>query len=280
VEEARASRTALAAAAYRAAHQVVEQGRIFRDPLALRILGADAEALVRDQGADVARRMRVFIAARSRFAEDRIVTTIERGLRQVVILGAGLDTFAYRTPAREGLRIFEVDHPATQAWKRERLAAARIDVPAWLTFAAIDFERQTLREGLRAGGFDEARETFFSLLGVVPYLTEDAVWSTLGFIAGTPGSAHVAFDYSDPPGALAADGRAQHLDRASRVAAIGEPWLTHFVPVELHARMRTLGFTRVEDLGPAEVAERYLGAPRAERRAGGHLLYATNVRGQ
>jgi O-methyltransferase involved in polyketide biosynthesis len=153
-------------------------------------------------------------------------------------------------------------------------------VPAWLTFAAIDFERQTLREGLRAGGFDEARETFFSLLGVVPYLTEDAVWSTLRFIAGTPGSAHVAFDYSDPPGALVGDGRAQHLDRASRVASIGEPWLTHFVPAELHARMRTLGFTRVEDLGPAEVAERYLGAPHAERRAGGHLLYATNVRGQ
>jgi len=120
------SRTALSAAAHRATHQVVEGGRIFADPLALRILGPDAEAIVAQMAAQPQRRgMRLFIAARTRFAEDALAEAAARGVRQLVVLGAGLDTFAYRNPFEAaGLKVFEVDHAATQAWKRHRLADA------------------------------------------------------------------------------------------------------------------------------------------------------------
>ena len=139
------SRTAYAAAAHRAAHQVLENGRIFSDPLALRILGEEAEAVVREASADPSRRrMRLFIAVRTRFAEDALAEAIENGVRQLVVLGAGLDTYAYRSRTSHPVRIFEVDHPATQAWKRQRLAEESILVPETLTFAPIDFERETL----------------------------------------------------------------------------------------------------------------------------------------
>src|SRR5271165_5506686 len=116
------SRTARAAAFHRAAHQVLEHGRIFADPLALTILGADGDVIAREAEKHASgRRMRIFIALRTRFAEDALAGTVERGVRQLVVLGAGLDTYAYRGPLRERLRILEVDHPATQTWKRERL---------------------------------------------------------------------------------------------------------------------------------------------------------------
>src|SRR5271157_5063002 len=210
------SRTAWAAAAHRAAHQVLEQGRIFTDPLALRILGEDAETVARKAAERPSgRRMRIFIAVRTRFAEDALAAAVQRGVRQLVVLGAGLDTYAYRGALRDRLRIFEVDHPATQAWKRQRLADAAIPLPPCLTFAPVDFERETLAEGLAAAGFDPARQTFFTWLGVVPYLTEEAIWPTLGFIASLPNGAHVAFDYSDPPASFSAEARIHHESRAS-----------------------------------------------------------------
>src|SRR5271157_5753507 len=178
------SRTALGAAAHRAVHQVLERGRIFADPLAVRILGADAETAVRDAENNPSRRMlRLFIAVRTRFAEDALTEAVAHGVRQLVVLGAGLDTYAYRGALRDRLRVFEVDHPATQAWKRQRLAAAAIPLPATLRFAPVDFERETLADGLAAPGFDPAQQTFFTWLGVVPYLTGEAVWSPLGFVA-------------------------------------------------------------------------------------------------
>src|SRR5579863_1380748 len=129
------SRTAWAAAAHRAAHQLLERGRIFADPLALRILGEDAPSIARwAQEHPWGRRMRIFIAARTRFAEDALAAAVERGVRQLVILGAGLDTYAYRGAMGDRIRIFEVDHPATQAWKRRRLDEAEIALPAALTF--------------------------------------------------------------------------------------------------------------------------------------------------
>jgi methyltransferase (TIGR00027 family) len=220
------SRTALAAARHRAAHQVLEQGRIFADPLAARILGEDADAIASDaERYPSGRRMRIFIAARTRFAEDALAAAVERGASQLVVLGAGLDTYAYRGKMRDRVRIFEVDHPATQAWKRRRLAEADIPLPSRLTFAPVDFERETLAHGLEAAGFDPLQQTFFTWLGVVPYLTEEAVWSTLGFIASLPSGAHVVFDYSNPPEALTPEMRAFHDQRAARVAELGEPWM-------------------------------------------------------
>jgi methyltransferase (TIGR00027 family) len=171
------SRTARAAAIHRAAHQVLEQGRIFADPLAFRILGEDPESIVREaEEHPTGRRMRIFIAARTRFAEDALAAAFEGGVRQLVLLGAGLDTYAYRSHlSADGLHIFEVDHPATQVWKCQRLADAGIPIPKSLRFVSIDFERQSLAERLAASALDRTKQTFFSWLGVVPYLAEAAV---------------------------------------------------------------------------------------------------------
>ncbi|MGO8733324.1 MAG: class I SAM-dependent methyltransferase [Terriglobia bacterium] len=273
------SRTAWAAAAHRAAHQVLEQGRIFADPLALRILGEDAETVARQaEGQPSRRRMRIFIAVRTRFAEDALAAAVGRGVRQVVVLGAGLDTYAYRSTLRDRLRIFEVDHPATQAWKRQRLEDAAIPIPNSLTFAPIDFERQTLAEGLAAAGFDVSQQTFFTWLGVVPYLTLEAVWSTLGFIASLPNGAHVVFDYSDPPASLPAEARINHERRATHVAELGEAWLNYFEADELRAKLLALGFSEVEDLGPPRIAARYFpNRVSTLPDRGGHILRATTI---
>ncbi|HEY3887250.1 MAG TPA: class I SAM-dependent methyltransferase [Caulobacteraceae bacterium] len=269
------SRTAQRAAAHRAVHQLLEQGRIFHDPLAVRILGEDPRALEARAVANPAQRgMRLFIAARTRFAETAVAAGVKRGVRQLVVLGAGLDTFAYRNPHTD-LRVFEVDHPATQAWKRQRLAEAGIAAPETLTFAPVDFERVGLAEGLAAAGFDAARPAIFSWLGVVPYLTEEAVFATLGCIAGLARGSEVVFTYSDPPASMPAGAAAAHGRRAARVAALGEPWLTFFTPRTLHARLHALGFGEIEDLGPTEVSILYFGAPAgAPDRKGGHLIRA------
>jgi methyltransferase (TIGR00027 family) len=275
------SRTALGAAAHRAVHQVLEHGRVFADPLALTILGQDAETVVQNAEAQPPHhaRMRRFVAARSRVAEDALAAAVAQGVRQLVVLGAGLDTYAYRGALRERLRIFEVDHPATQAWKRERLAAVGIALPRSLAFAPVDFERERLPDGLAAAGFDPAQPTFFTWLGVVPYLTEPAIWSTLGFIASLPGGAEVVFDYGDTPELLPAELRAAHEVRAARVAALGEAWVTHFDPPALHARLTALGFREIEDLGPPQIVARFDAGRDAAAvpERGGHVLRASTL---
>ena len=273
------SSTAWAAAVHRAAHQVLEQGRIFADPLALRILGRDAEAAVRDAEDEPARRrIRIFIAIRTRYAEDALEAAMEGGVRQLVLLGAGLDTYAYRHTLHDRLRIFEVDHPATQAWKRERLNAAAIPIPNSLTFAPIDFEHQTLEEGLASAGFDASAQTFFTWLGVVPYLTEEAVWTTLRFVASLPGGAHVVFDYSDPPASLPAEWRTAHQKRAAHVAELGEAWLTYFDAQTIRTKLMALGFSEVEDLGPSQIAARFFpNRVLTLPDKGGHIVRATTL---
>jgi methyltransferase (TIGR00027 family) len=222
--------------------------------------------------------MRIFIAVRTRYAEDAIAAAVEGGLRQVVVLGAGLDTYAYRSPWGDRLRIFEVDHPATQAWKRQRLLDAAIPIPSWLTFAPLDFEHQALAEGLAAAGFDSSQQTFFTWLGVVPYLTEEAVWSTLGFIASLPNGAHVVFDYSNPPASLSVEARIMHERRAAHVAELGEAFLNYFDSNELQAKLKALGFSEVEDLRPPQIAARYFPSRVGTLPdKGGHILRATTI---
>jgi methyltransferase (TIGR00027 family) len=275
------SRTALGAAGLRAAHQVLDGAAIFSDPLALRILGADAGDLVRKAEAEpdpYRQRLRWFIAARSRVADDALAAATKRGACQLVVLGAGLDTTAYRAMPSHDLRIFEVDHPATQTWKRERLAEAGIPLPAALTFVAIDFERATLAEGLAAAGFDSALQTFFSWLGVVPYLTDDAIFSTLGYIAGLPGGAHVVFDYVNPPDTMTEPGRrAMHEALIARVAGLSEPLRNHFDSDALHARLKALGFRELEDLGWPEIAARFFPGRAVSSSGGAHVLRAATV---
>ena len=271
------SRTALGAAGHRAAHQVLEQGSIFFDPLALRILGSEAEEALNEAEQEPRKRaLRLFIAVRTRFAEDALEAAVARGVTQLVVLGAGLDTYAYRN-RQDRLRVFEVDHPATQAWKREQLAKASIEVPDALTFAPVDFERDTLADGLAAAGFDPMQQTFFTWLGVTPYLTESAVFATLGFIAALPGGAHVVFDYSNPPDSIVGvERRAFHEALATRVAAAGETFKSYFGSEALVVRLADLGFRDIEDLGPPEIAARYFpnhaGGPSGG--GGAHIIRA------
>jgi len=283
MREREPSRTALAAATHRAVHQVLEDGRVFTDPLAVPIVGDDIDALARKaETQPTARSMRLFIAARSRVSETALAVGVEvRGVRQLVVLGAGQDTFAYRNPFEGRLRVFEVDHPATQAWKRRRLASAGITIPPSLTFVPVDFERDDLMEALATAGFASVARTFFAWLGVVPYLTADAVAATLASIGKLSGGGEVTFDYSDPPESLSPEARLWRQRRAERVAALGEPFLTSFEPAELHADLRKFGFDSIEDHGPASLIRRYiqpdLAADSLLPERGGHVILAATT---
>jgi methyltransferase (TIGR00027 family) len=254
------STTARGAAAYRAIHQTLENGVIFNDPFARRILDQETRARLEEIAADVSLRpMRLFIAARSRFSEDSLAASVAGGVRQVVVLGAGLDTFSLRNPHADlGVRVFEVDYPATQDWKRDRLKQAGLAEPASLIFAPVDFERENLAGGLISAGFRSDQPSFFQWLGVVPYLTPDAVSATLDFIAGIPES-EVVFDYAEPLENYPVGRRENVMAVAASAAARGEPWLSFFDPKELSELLHSKGFGEVEDLGLAELADRFYG---------------------
>lgn len=261
------SRTALGAAAYRAVHQILEDGVIFHDPYALQILDDETRAGLDEMAADASRRpMRLFIAARSRFSEGALAACVARGVRQLVVLGAGLDTFSLRNP-HAGVRVFEVDYPATQEWKRERLEQAGFAMPDTLTFAPVDFERQSLADGLAAAGFQADRPAFFQWLGVIPYLTREAIAQTLDFIARVPES-EVVFDYGEPFENYAEERRAGVMAVAESAAARGEPWLSQFDPAEISDMLRAAGFGGIEDLGMAALAERFYGPLKKYARTG------------
>jgi methyltransferase (TIGR00027 family) len=280
--EARPSRTAMRVATRRAAHQMLDNPRVLEDPIALPIIGAEAGAKLDEEkhrhGNRVAQSFRAFLAVRSRYAEDEMARSVARGAAQYVVLGAGLDTFAYRNPYCESaLRVFEVDFPATQEWKRTKLASAGISIPASVTYAPVDFERQTLLDGLQRAGFDVKKPAFFSWLGVVMYLTEQTVMSTLGFIASLPQGGGVVFDYAVPRASLNWMGRIALDALSRRVSAAGEPFQTFFDPSELTEKLTKMGFRSVEDLGADEINSRYF----ADRTDGlrvrgriGHLMSA------
>jgi methyltransferase (TIGR00027 family) len=276
MQHGQASVTALGAAGHRAAHQVLERGFVFADPLAVSILGQDADnaiALARER--PERRPLRLFIAMRSRFAEDSARRAIEKGVRQILVMGAGLDTFAYRLEPAPDMRVFELDHPATQAEKRRRLTEARIAEPQHVSYVAHDFEQGGMTGALEAAGFDPRKRTFVLWLGVTPYLTEEAVFTTLSELARLPGGAEVVFDYANPPHAIAeANTRNFHREMAERVAASGEPFRCYFDSGELHARARELGFSEIEDLDRAALVARYLPDFPAPPRPGpgGHVV--------
>jgi len=280
--EARPSATALRVAMRRASHQFLDVPKVFDDPLALRILGERSGTELRSTAGSLqdtaARSLRAFLAARSRFAEDQLAVAVSRGASQYVILGAGLDTFAYRNPYPESaLRVFEVDYPATQLWKQRLLAEAGIAIPSSLSYAPVDFEHQTLADGLAQASFHSQKITFFSWLGVTPYLTRDAVTSTFAFLAGTPAGGGVVFDYAVPRSSLNLIGRLAFDALARRVASAGEPFQTFFDPHELAAELHRTGFRHVEDLDAAEINSRYF-KDRADglkiRGSLGHLISA------
>jgi methyltransferase (TIGR00027 family) len=280
MNERQPSRTALGAAGYRAAHQLLEGGKVFSDPLARTILGDGADAIIAGLSAGPAQhRTRIFMAVRSRFAEDCLGAAVSRGVRQAVVLGAGFDTFALRNPhSHLGLRVFEVDHPATQAWKRRRLSEVGLAIPASLSFAAVDFETDDLGQGLSDAGFKSDRPAFFIWLGVVPYLGRAAIAATLRYIASIPES-EVVFDYSEPLENYPPERRDEIAALGARTAEIGEPWLSHFDPDEIERELRGYGFGDLEDLGTSQTAIRYLGAPAGGSSGGPgpHIIRAARL---
>jgi methyltransferase (TIGR00027 family) len=266
MQPSRPSLTAIGVASRRAAHQLFDSPLVFPDPLAVAILGPDAGSRLRQDAQKHFERpsiaLRAFVVARARVAEDEMTEAALRGVRQFVILGAGLDTFAYRNPATP-VRVFEVDHPATQLWKRDALAAAGIGIPSSLTFAPVDFERQTLGDALSNAGFDASSPALFSWLGVTMYLTGDAFDSTLAFVASRPTGTAVVFDYAMDPALLTPPEQQAFSRLEKRVAEAGEPFRTFVRPADLSERLAAAGFVSVEDLGASELNAGYF-AGRAD----------------
>jgi methyltransferase (TIGR00027 family) len=241
----------------RAAHQLFDRPLVHEDPLALRMVAeADLAALRADPNAAAdSRALRAFLAVRSRLAEDGLAAAVARGVRRYVLLGAGLDTFAYRN-ALPGVRVYEVDHPDTQAMKRRRLADAGVAVPDGVTYVAIDFATDALGPTLRAAGLDAP--AFFAWLGVTPYLEPETVLATLDAVAPfTAGGGGIVFDYSVPATSLSPERRRAFEVLSARVAAVGEPFRSAFEPPALRATLERIGFRTIDDLGRDELNARY-----------------------
>ena len=258
----------------RAAHLLLDgDPKIFRDDFALRFSGSD-EASLREYlntmlaqvaakaGPDRAQELfgsiRTVMVMRSRFTEDALSLAIARGIARFAILGAGLDSFAWRRPdLAASVEVFEIDHPATQQWKQRRLRELGMIQPSNLTFVPIDFEKETLLDALRQGGFPLEEPAFFSWLGVTQYLTSDTVLGTLKQVATLAPTTEISFTFVVPQTSVLGDDHRVFAMSVANAAALGEPWLSFFEPAELQARLRELGFARIEHLSPNDANARY-----------------------
>ncbi|WP_332876491.1 SAM-dependent methyltransferase [Massilia sp. S19_KUP03_FR1] len=249
-------------ATLRAAHQLLDIPRILDDPLALTILGPTQEAEMRaDPGRysnPVSNVMRATMAVRSRLAEDSWLQAQREGVRQYVILGAGLDTFAYRTGAHPDADLFEVDLPAMQRWKRACLRTAGIAEPARLRYVAIDFAETTLEQGLLASGLNADLPVTFCWLGVSMYLTTQVVLHTLRYIASCAPGSGIVFDYLMQPERLTLSERTGLEMMAAGLAAQGEPLQSYFDPEIFEHLLRQFGFRQIAHFSPQSLSERYL----------------------
>ena len=247
------SQTALTAAAARAAHPIVDRPPwIFVDALAEAMLGDLAEELLayhRTHGDHVVLSgARAQVTCRSRYVEDRLAAAVRRGVRQYVLLGAGLDTFAYRSDLAWQVRVFEVDHPATQAWKRQRLSATGIAVPDGVTYVPADLEGDSIAGSLWDAGFDRSAPAVVSCLGVVMYLTGDALAGTLAAVGDFSPGTELVVDYMMPAEFRDADGQTYVDLVAPVVADRGEPWRTFLAPDEMSTLLAANGFATVRQV--------------------------------
>jgi len=277
------SRTAQGAAMHRAAHQLLDRPLVFEDPLALRIIGREGENDLRsDWHGLAAPGLRAFVVARSRLTEDILSVAMQRGTDQYVLLGAGLDTYACRqTASSTPLVVFEIDHPATQAWKRARLDQAGIAVPSNLVFAPLDFEHEQIELALRRAGFDFAKPAMIAWLGVTPYLSRDAVMVTLAFVASRlKKGSEIVFDYAEPADRRDSLHRARFDALSARVARAGEPFRSFFEPSALARDLAELGFPEVCDLDASALNARYFAGRDDDLRipGSGHCLHAVSTR--
>jgi methyltransferase (TIGR00027 family) len=259
------SRTAIVTAMLRGAHHILDdEPKILDDVFARAFAGfaSDEEMLASLDAMAFPdfRPMRTLFAVRNRYAEDELAIAIGRGTSQYIILGAGLDSFAYRRPdLLRTLDVYEVDHPASQAWKRARIETLGIEVPARLHYVPVDFEQETLTGRLTAGGINLDAAMFFSWLGVIQYLPSAAVLGTLHEIAerAAPGS-QIVFQLIPPPATLASEERELVIALAARGKAIGEPWLSFFEPEKMEEHLAGMGFTEIRHLDQAQATSRYL----------------------
>ena len=275
MEEGQPSSTALGAAMFRAAHLLLDDPpKIFEDTLAFSLCGCENEAALRmrlDQlAAQVARStspdfaqitlryLRAVAIMRSRYVEDEVDRAIRRGVTQYVLLGAGLDSFAYRRlDVTKDLRVFEVDHPATQSWKRARLQAAGVALPPNLTFVPVDFEKQSLIERLQTSAYRINVPAVFSWLGVTEYLTPEAIFRTLRTVASLALGTEILFQYDLPKELLDEEAQQVLAVVMAGAAANNEPLITFFEPSRLAAQVRELGFSEVWDFSPEEASSLY-----------------------
>jgi len=244
------SRSALTAAAARAAHLTVDdEPIIFADTLAAALLGDRAEELIayhRLHGTHpVLAGARAQVTCRSRYAEDALARAIGVGVTQYVLLGAGLDSFAYRGGPAGRVRVFEVDHPASQEFKRAALAAARIEVPANVRHVPADLARDPLARCLDAAGFDAAAPAVVAWLGVTMYLTAEAVAETMTAVARLAPGTELIADYLLPEGARDEAGALYGALVAQASAEQGEPWRSCFAPDEMADLAGRAGFGAV-----------------------------------
>ena len=254
-----ASQTALGTAYLRAAHQLLDgEPRLLDDPTAVALLGPDApgriQATVDSYRRPIAEALRAHVVLRSRFAEDRLAEAVSRGVTQYILLGAGLDTFAFRHPLwAQSLRILEVDHPQTQLFKRQLMTAADLTPPPNVSYLSIDFERESLQEGLLRHDVTLDEPTFFAWLGVTMYLREPAIEAVLNFVSTFPSGSEIVLTFAQPPDDKA-DGGAWV---AARTAAMNEPMISFFTPAAMEIKLRRAGFSSIDFLSPKESEIRY-----------------------
>jgi methyltransferase (TIGR00027 family) len=262
----------MSAALMRAAHTRLDRPTLLEDPWADRLILAEERAamLARMGGEDLDGSLRAHpaygaVILRARYTEDVLAEAVGRGVRQYVIVGAGMDSFALRRPsfARE-LQIFEIDHPATQLFKTDRLGACNVSLPPEVHLVPADLSRTGLGEALASSPFRSDRPSLFAWLGVTVYLTRAANLTTLGAIAAcAPPGSEVVFDYAEQA-ALEADAGESPLGRVrAQVASVGEPWISGFDPEQLPGELRASGLELIENLGSQELGERYC-ADRAD----------------
>lgn len=279
--EGKPSRTAFMTAVQRGYHHAAAlEPKILRDDLALAIAGIEtleaAKAFIDNMidtfaalsDLETAKtfmgRIDGAVCMRSRVVEEKLAVARARGVKQLVILGAGLDTTAYRRlDLTEGLQVFEVDHPSTQLWKRERLKEAEIDIPDNVNFVAFDFENQTLAEALKLGGVSQDKMTFFTWLGVHMYLTDEAVRSTLGVMGAYPSGSEMVMDFISPSYVLAGGIAENSVDYLQDVVTkMGEPIKSKYYESELEDILKSVGFGQVDFLSAKWLVDNYLGGDK------------------
>lgn len=199
-----------------------------------------------------------WVCVRARLAEDLVQSALAGGVRQYVILGAGLDSFAYRrSDLLDRVHVFEVDHPASQQWKRRRLEDLSVALPRNLVFAAVDFETQSLIDGLVATGFDPGSPTVFSWIGVTMYLTVDAIRETLRAVATCARGSQILLTYNQPASAIDEFSRRVTGALAAAVGEAGEPFISWFTPDDARSLLKGEGFADIRDYGPDEARRDY-----------------------